>query len=119
MVHNGVITIKTISKAHGKCPTLPKSINSNNGKVSTITLAFNDDGWGKVSNSFTKSTIKIAQSINQFENIKRDTEEFSKISTGLMDSLTATDAQQDLMNDNDDQVNLGGDNSNENEDNLD
>ena len=76
-----------------------------------------DDGLGKVSNSFTKSAMRIAQSINQFEKIERATKEFSKTSTWLLDSLTATDGQQDLVDDG--RVNLEGDNSNENEDNLD
>lgn len=63
--------------------------------------------------------MRIAQSIKQFEKIERAAKEFSKTSTQLMDSLTATDGQQDLMDDNDDQVNLEGNDSDENEDNLD
>ena len=63
--------------------------------------------------------MRIAQSIKQFEKIKRAAKEFSKTSTWLMDSLTATDGQQDLVDDNDDRVNLEGNDSDENEDNLD
>lgn len=63
--------------------------------------------------------MRIAQSIKQFEKIERAAKEFSKTSTQLMGSLTATDGQQDLMDDNDDRVNLEGNDSDENEDNLD
>ena len=119
LVRDGVITIETINEAHGKCPILPKSINFNTRKQTSVAIAFNDDGWGKVSSSFTKSAMRIAQSIKQFEKIERAAKEFSKTSTQLMDSLTATDGQQDLMDDNDDRVNLEGNDSDENEDNLD
>ena len=102
LVRDGVITIETINEAHGKCPILPKLINFNTRKQTSVAIAFNDDGWGKVSSSFTKSAMRIAQSIKQFEKIERAAKEFSKTSTQLMDSLTATDGQQDLMDDNDD-----------------
>ena len=77
-------------------------INSNTGKVSTITLAFNDDSWGNVSRSFTKSSMRIAQ----FEKIEKTMKEFSKSSTCLMDSMSTDNASRDVQNDNDDRANL-------------
>ena len=60
-----------VNKAHGKCPVLPKSINSNTGKASTITLAFNNNGWGNVSRSFMKSAMRITQSTAQFKRLRK------------------------------------------------
>ena len=76
------------------------------GKVSTITLAFNNNGWGNVSRLFTKSTMRITQSTAHFEKIEKVAKEFSKSSTCLMDSMSTDNASQDIQNDNDDQVNL-------------
>ena len=96
MVHDGIITIDTINEAHGKCPVLPESINSNTGKVSTITLAFNDNNWGNVCRSFMKSTMRITQSTTQFEKIEKAAKEFSKSSTHLMDSMSTDNASWDV-----------------------
>ena len=106
IVTDGIITIGTINEAHGKCPVLSKQINSNTGKVSTITLAFNNDDWGNISRSLTKSAMRITQSATQFKNIEKAAKEFSKSSIHFMDSMSTNNAPQDVENDNDDWENL-------------
>ena len=51
--------MKSIADANGKCPTLPKMLNSKTSKYSIGTIGFNDDGWGCATRSFTASAITI------------------------------------------------------------
>ena len=98
MVCNGAITIDNIAAANGKCPTLPKTVNGNTGKESTVSVAFNDDSWGVASRGFTLSAIKKAQSVHKFKKIERAAKEFSKGSTCLLESLS-TKAPEDPFDD--------------------
>ena len=78
---------------------------------------FNDDGWGKVSRSFTKSVARIAQSVHQFKKIEKATKEYAWGNTRVLESLT-TIGLHDHMDDNDDDwANLVDDDSIEEYDN--
>ena len=103
-----IITIATIDAAQGKCPTLLKSGES------SVTVAFNDDGWGNISRSFTKSAAKVAQSIHQFEKIENAAKEFSRGTTRVTESLIIN-APQDSMDNDDNHANLAIYDSDEND----
>ena len=113
MVCNGAIPIENIAVANGKCPTLPKTVNVNTNKESTISITFNDDGWGAVTRGFTLSAFKKAQSIHKFEKIKRATKEFSKGSTHPLESLS-TEAPEDPFNDLDERAHFVDNDSDDN-----
>ena len=106
-MHEKIITITTIDAAQGKCPTLSKSGES------SITVAFNNDGWGDISRSFTKSTAKVTQSIHQFKKIENAAKEFSRGTTQVTESLIIN-APQDSMDNDDDCANLAIYDSDEN-----
>ena len=83
-----------------------------------VVVAFNDDGWGKVTWSYMKSAARIAQSIHQFKKIEKAMKEYARGNTRIMESLT-TVGLNDNMDDNDDnQVNLVDDDSIDEGDNL-
>ena len=66
-----------------------------------VAVAFNDDGWGKVTWSYMKSATRIAQLAHQFKKIERATKEYTRGTTQVMESLT-TVGLNDNMDDNDD-----------------
>ena len=114
LVCDGIITRETIQEAQGHCPKLPKSVNTTTGKELTTTVAFNEEGWGCQSRSFTKSAIKIVQSAHKFEKIKKAAQAFTKGNTRLMESHT-TEVQDGTSDDDNDQVNLADNNSDDEE----
>ena len=71
--------------------------NSNTGKQSIATIAFNNDGWGHALRSFTASAIKKAQSISKFEIIERAAKEFCKGNTHVLESLITEALEDPLM----------------------
>ena len=84
------------------------------GKELTAMVAFNEEGWGRQSRSFTKSTIKIAQSAHKFEKIEKAAQAFAKGNTYLMESHT-TEVQDGTSDDDDDWANLADNDSNDEE----
>ena len=78
LVHNGIITIETINESYPKCPTLLKSVNLNTGRQSMVVVAFNDDGWGKVTWSYMKSAARTTQLIHQFKKIEKAMKEYAR-----------------------------------------
>lgn len=116
LVQTGVISMHSIAIANGKCPTLPKTVNTTTGKESTISVAFNDDGWGKATRAFTKSAARVLQSVHQFEKIERSAKEFSKTNPRVLES-SAGDAPEDMLEDDDDErANLVNNGSGDEED---
>ena len=107
-MHERIITITTINAAQGKSPTLSKSGES------SITVSFNDDGWGDISRSFTKSAVKVTQSIHQFEKIENAAKEFSRGTTRVSESLIIN-VPQDSMDNDVDCANLAIHDSDEND----
>ena len=89
--------MKYIADANDKCPTLPKMFNSKTSKQSIGTIAFNDDGWGCTTRSFTASTIKKAQSVVKFKAIERVAKEFSKGNTHVWETLSTSDDPWDRL----------------------
>ena len=87
-----------------------KMFNTNTGKQSTATIAFNYDSWGCASRSFTTSAIKKAQSFFKFEMIERAAKEIFKGSTCILESLT-TEAPEDPFDCMDERANLVNNNS--------
>ena len=114
LVHDGIITREMIQEAQGHCPKLLKSVNTTTGKESTATVTFNEEGWGRQSRSFTKSTIKTAQSAHKFEKIEKAAQAFTKGNTCLMESHT-TEVQDGTSDDDDDWANLADNDSNDEE----
>jgi hypothetical protein len=103
LIADGIITIESINEARGKIPALPKTINTNTGKPSTTALAFNDDSWGKVSRSYTKSARKmVAQSVAKFEAIEKAAIEFAKTNTRVMESTITSELAPDATSEDDD-----------------
>ena len=76
-----------------------------------VAVAFNDDGWGKVTQSYTKSAVRIAQSIHQFEKIEKSVKEYTRGNTRVMESLTTVGLNDNMDDDDDDQANLADDDS--------
>ena len=76
-----------------------------------VAVAFNDDGWGKVTRSYTKSAARIAQSIHQFEKIEKAAKEYARGNTRVMESLTTVGLNDNMDDDDDNQANLVDDNS--------
>ena len=103
-----------IQEAQGHCPKLLKSVNTTTGKESTAMVAFNEEGWGRQSRSFTKSAIKTAQSAHKFEKIKKAAQAFAKGNTCLMGSHT-TEVQDGTSDDDDDWANLADNDSDDEE----
>ena len=86
-----IITIATIDvAAQGKFPTLLKSVNTGG---SSITVTFNNDSWGNISRSFTKSMAKVAQSIHQFEKIENAAKKISRGTTQVTEMLKYPDSR--------------------------
>ena len=81
---------------------------------SSITVAFNNDSWGNISRSFTKSAAKVAQSIHQFKKIENAAKEFSRGTTCVTESLIIN-APQDSVDTDDDRANLAIYDSDEND----
>ena len=76
-----------------------------------VAVAFNDDGWGKVTWSYTKSAARIAQSIHQFEKIEKAAKEYARGNTRVMESLTTVGLNDNMDDDDDDRANLADDDS--------
>ena len=102
--------METIHKCKWQMPNPPKMFNSNMGKQSIASIAFNNDGWGCASRLFTATAIKKAQSNFKFEIIKRAAKEFCKGNTHILESLT-TEAPEDPFDDNNEWVNLADNDS--------
>ena len=103
-----------IQEAQGHCPKLLKLVNTTTGKESTATVAFNEEGWGRQSRSFTKSTIKTAQSAHKFEKIEKAAQAFAKGNTCLMESHTM-EVQDSTSDDDNDWTNLADNDSDDEE----
>ena len=76
-----------------------------------VAVAFNDDGWDKVTRSYTKSAARIAQSIHQFKKIEKATKEYARGNTRVMESLTTVGLNDNMDDDDDDRANLADDDS--------
>ena len=107
--------IDTINATYPKCPNLPKSVNINTGKRATTAVSFNDDGWGDISQGFTRLAARVTKSIHQFDKIEIKVKEYSKSNTRTMDSLTASGSHNVIDGNNDKWVHLM-DNYNSNDD---
>ena len=76
-----------------------------------VVVAFNDDGWDKVTQSYMKSAARIAQSVHQFEKIEKAMKEYTRGNTWVMESLTTAGLNDNMDDDDDDQVNFADDDS--------
>ena len=94
-----------IENARGKLPNLPKTLNQSTGKVSAVHVAFNDDGWGQQTCSFTHSAIKIVEGhSSKFSEIEQRACEFTKKQAPLVD--TTSEVQDTDTDDEDDRAHL-------------
>ena len=83
-----------------------------------VVVAFNDDGWGKVTQSYTKSAARIGQLIHQFKKIEKAMREYARENTQVMESLTTVGLNDNMDVDDIDQANLADDDSINKGDNL-
>lgn len=82
LIKDGVITKESINKSWPKPPILPKAVNINTGKESSVTYGFNDDKWSTASRGFTQVAARVAESIACFEKIELAAKEHMKKPAG-------------------------------------
>ena len=83
-----------------------------------MVVAFNDDGWGKVTQSYTKSAARIIQSVHQFEKVEKAAKEDTRGNTWVMESLTTVGLNANMDDNDDNRVNLVDEDSIDKGDNL-